>query len=465
MSLTKATYSMIEGAPINVVDFGADPTGSADSTTAFNDALDAGNSIYVPTGTYTISSISIPNKQVSIHGDGANSTVLNTSGSVGVDIQHVANDYSSRFSHIKDLKIVAAAGTTALRINNLGTHLSNVVCRGGAIGIEYNCGVASMWESVVAYGSTYGLAIREATYNLGSQNVVWLCNFKSVSTSGNTLLDYATGLYVSGFTAFMRHCTFDQFDAEQVGTGFEFVGDATYNNVFINAWIEVARDYYGREGTGSVNTWISPRYTGAGLTPTGYIVFSPNSWVQEGSSIYPREQGGIALGNSSNVSSNVFKVYGPNVAANIAIAREVGLYPYNIESSVYSQFEFFQEVTRGFQYSSIGGLTPLDVCTIELAAYGASFVEVELVENRGTALNGYLKYRRIARDDGSSSMSFSVVDTDIHNAYCDITFTALSRTSYKITLTNPSGLAERAGLIVRVNNSSNGGGAYGIKFN
>lgn len=41
MSLTKVSYSMIEGAPANVLDFGADPTGATDSTAAFQAALDA----------------------------------------------------------------------------------------------------------------------------------------------------------------------------------------------------------------------------------------------------------------------------------------------------------------------------------------------------------------------------------------------------------------------------------------
>ena len=38
MSLTKVSYSMIEGAPVNVLDFGADPTGVVDSLPAFQAA-------------------------------------------------------------------------------------------------------------------------------------------------------------------------------------------------------------------------------------------------------------------------------------------------------------------------------------------------------------------------------------------------------------------------------------------
>lgn len=39
MGLTKATYSMIEGAVANILDFGADPTGSNDSTSALTAAI------------------------------------------------------------------------------------------------------------------------------------------------------------------------------------------------------------------------------------------------------------------------------------------------------------------------------------------------------------------------------------------------------------------------------------------
>lgn len=52
MALTKVTYSMIEGSVINVLDYGADPTGSADSTTAIQSALDLGLTVYMPAGTY-----------------------------------------------------------------------------------------------------------------------------------------------------------------------------------------------------------------------------------------------------------------------------------------------------------------------------------------------------------------------------------------------------------------------------
>lgn len=53
MSLTKATNSMIKGAPANVLDYGADPTGATDSTAAIQSALDSGAmKVVFPHGEY-----------------------------------------------------------------------------------------------------------------------------------------------------------------------------------------------------------------------------------------------------------------------------------------------------------------------------------------------------------------------------------------------------------------------------
>lgn len=57
MSLTKVSYSMISGAPYNVLDFGADPTGTDDSTTAIQDAMANGGSVFFPSGTYRVSTV------------------------------------------------------------------------------------------------------------------------------------------------------------------------------------------------------------------------------------------------------------------------------------------------------------------------------------------------------------------------------------------------------------------------
>ena len=54
MALTKAHNRMIEGAVSNVADLGATGDGSTNDYTAFVSAMAAGNTVYVPKGTYAI---------------------------------------------------------------------------------------------------------------------------------------------------------------------------------------------------------------------------------------------------------------------------------------------------------------------------------------------------------------------------------------------------------------------------
>jgi hypothetical protein len=57
MALTKVSYSMIDGAVVNVLDYGADPTGTADSSSAVQAATNTGNAVYFPQGIYRVSGI------------------------------------------------------------------------------------------------------------------------------------------------------------------------------------------------------------------------------------------------------------------------------------------------------------------------------------------------------------------------------------------------------------------------
>ena len=61
---------MIEGAVVNVLDYGADPTGTNDSTAAIQAALDLGVTIYMPEGTYKTTSTLVLQKGSKIIGAG-----------------------------------------------------------------------------------------------------------------------------------------------------------------------------------------------------------------------------------------------------------------------------------------------------------------------------------------------------------------------------------------------------------
>jgi hypothetical protein len=65
MALTKATYSMIKGAPVNVLDYGAVGDGVANDTAAIQAAINSlatGGTVYLPAGTYKVDTLLFPNQ-------------------------------------------------------------------------------------------------------------------------------------------------------------------------------------------------------------------------------------------------------------------------------------------------------------------------------------------------------------------------------------------------------------------
>jgi parallel beta-helix repeat protein len=74
MSLTKASYSMITGAPVNVLDYGAKGDGSTDDSAAIQAAINTGKPVVFPYATYKISTPITYTGEVNI--DGNNSTIL-----------------------------------------------------------------------------------------------------------------------------------------------------------------------------------------------------------------------------------------------------------------------------------------------------------------------------------------------------------------------------------------------------
>ena len=161
MSLTKVTFSMIEGAPFNVLDYGADPTGSADSTAAIIAALAAGGSncaIYLPTGTYKVTSqILVSHDRVHIYGDGAYATTIlfaPTANSACFRFEQAGTTINQ--GSIRDLGIRSDDNTYvkyALHYVDIsGYYTSNVVIGGGV-----TIGSSGFWTDPTY--SSYGIWI------------------------------------------------------------------------------------------------------------------------------------------------------------------------------------------------------------------------------------------------------------------------------------------------------------------
>lgn len=116
MSLTKVTYAMIKGSPLNILDFGADPTGVADSTAAFNAAVAEGTYIYFPAGEYKFDSTLTVDGIEGLMLEGAGAGLI-TAGTT------YANNTVFNFDG-------ATAGTDGLVISNfVGLVIKNIVIK------------------------------------------------------------------------------------------------------------------------------------------------------------------------------------------------------------------------------------------------------------------------------------------------------------------------------------------------
>lgn len=113
MSLTKVSYSMLGSSPVSVLDYGADPTGVADSSSAINAALAASASVFIPDGTYKIlSAIVITGNAKTLTGNGVN-TILAPYGAINaIEVgDNVGNVNSGKISNL----LIQAKDTSVLR--------------------------------------------------------------------------------------------------------------------------------------------------------------------------------------------------------------------------------------------------------------------------------------------------------------------------------------------------------------
>jgi len=137
MALTKVSFAMIEGDPINVLDYGAVGDGVTDNSAAFQAiinavAINGSVNIYLPAGNYVIETdLVADDKFINVFGDGTSSTFITydpaTTGGVLFTLKHtVANNKSFSF---KDLTITTPTANvgTAIKIQTNLTSASSQI--------------------------------------------------------------------------------------------------------------------------------------------------------------------------------------------------------------------------------------------------------------------------------------------------------------------------------------------------
>jgi hypothetical protein len=229
---------MIYGAPVNVLDYGADPTGTVDSTAAFVAAQVASKNVFAPPGTYILDELRIQNG-VQIIGAGYENTIFKQANASRFAINCLSDAVTGQLSslNLKNFKVEGAVGSTVAAV---------VVAAYGAFAI---------WKSnfdFVASNTYVAMELQAA-----DANNVFRCSFKITSQDTvNTAVVINGGTY-NTFDLFLTNCN--------NGKSLNFVGLAC----FFERCVTDGQQYYAGSQT-TVNNATVEEWSGASITGDAY---------------------------------------------------------------------------------------------------------------------------------------------------------------------------------------------------
>ena len=168
MALTKATYSLIDGAPFNVLDYGAVGDGVANDTVAVQAAIDAafsagGGTVYFPKGTYLVSGLTrawaAAATSIRFQGAGQNASIIQKTGASADPVFTLSASASDgTYSEFCDLRIIGTSSVNGITMTNLARNVfrnvriqnCNVAVNneGSLINAFYDCNLLS---NVIGY--------------------------------------------------------------------------------------------------------------------------------------------------------------------------------------------------------------------------------------------------------------------------------------------------------------------------
>lgn len=251
MSLTKASYDLINGAPANILDYGADPTGAADSTAAIQAAVDANKSIYIPPGTFKVTSeITLSQNNFEITGIKGKSILMGGGGGNIFGYFLIDTLYTAEFGlienitfdsddHTKTRWAIASDFANGVYLSHLTISECNFNARllGGIIGNLIACHVSrcvfgvferNFGNNLKAIQSIGETSLVVATTNI---NVIEQCEF-AYCGSPQAIVEFTLGTKV-----IFKECIFEQLTP--VGSVVRV--DAVTQPVFDGCWFENAQ--------------------------------------------------------------------------------------------------------------------------------------------------------------------------------------------------------------------------------
>jgi len=172
---------------VSVLDFGADPTGITDSYAAIQAALNANSSVYIPKGTYRITTELTLNSNQFLHGDGAASVIYSTGGAINNAINLV-------MAYEKTNIVVEGINVQATYYGNAFPTIGTFTGMGIPIGLV-GCSYSVVRKSYVSKGGGY-----VSGQNQGSCGI-YLSSSKYCRVLDNYVTDGQNGIVVDTWYA------------------------------------------------------------------------------------------------------------------------------------------------------------------------------------------------------------------------------------------------------------------------
>lgn len=264
MALTKVSYSMITGSPVNILDFGADLTGVADSSAAIQAAINSlpsGGAIYCPAGAYLLNStITFPEGDYfKFYGDGSIRTIFTFNGT-GNAIEAASNTTNRIRVHMEGFLLQrTSANTTAtngifMKNCQYSSDLVDVWVEGFRKAGTQTIDTYTFYYSGIVAMYSWGLSWRKVECR-SNGNGMTLIAFNSTLLSPNCLNNDQNGLYL--------------WDGVTTVVGGVFQGNDTAN--YSNASSVVGNAELVCYGNGS-STIDGAYFEGEGVNPPWTII-------------------------------------------------------------------------------------------------------------------------------------------------------------------------------------------------
>lgn len=318
MSLTKVSYSMIDGAPINVADYGASTSASAAANTtaielAFAQALSSGNAIEFNSGTYNHNGLTYTGSNLKIVGK---NTILNYTGASDAFLVRSANNANASGLNVNG--ITFKNGLSCFKVLGQGTGIYSDI---SITNCKFDTSTSGMlWmeqcSNAIIDGNLFENAQDNGIYYSFSRDAVISNNIvRNCSGSGSITVGYSNGNVTAQNIIVEGNEIFTDSAAPVATIGYISGICAVYcQNVAIN------NNHISNGSTSIAGKQIK----------TGVILeeFTLTNVTVEGNKISNMPEEGIRVGDNVNSLVSVLKIVNNDIyqtRTHIDIARSFGV--------------------------------------------------------------------------------------------------------------------------------------------